>query len=207
MALEPLGRRITETTPLVLGSASPRRLELLMSAGLPVVVSAPTVDETSLPGEPPSAYLDRVTQSKLDAVRSHLPADTVLAVIVADTIVVSAKGRILGKPEDDVAARETLEELEGSTHEVRTRFVLARALPGTPVAHAETVTTRVTFRAFERGEALAYARTGEGRDKAGGYAAQGRAAAFITKIDGSYTGVVGLPVCEVVVALRRLGWW
>jgi septum formation protein len=96
-----------------------------------------------------------------------------------------------------------IERLAGATHEVSTRFVLgSRAL----VAHAQTVTTRVTFRSVDGDEASAYAATGEGRDKAGAYAVQGRAAAFIERIEGSYTGVVGLPLCEVVVALRQHGW-
>jgi septum formation protein len=90
---------------------------------------------------------------------------------------------------------------------VSTRFLLAEVAAGAPVAHAQTVSTRVTFRALAGGEARAYARTGEGRDKAGAYALQGRAAAFIERIEGSYTAVIGLPLCEVVAALRALGWW
>jgi septum formation protein len=89
---------------------------------------------------------------------------------------------------------------------VRTRFLLADVAAAAPPAHAQTVVTRVTFRSIPEGEALAYAATGEGRDKAGGYAVQGRAAAFVERIDGSYTNVVGLPLCEVVVAMRALGW-
>jgi septum formation protein len=94
-------------------------------------------------------------------------------------------------------------QLAGRTHDVMTRFVLASS--DGEVAHAETVTTRVTFRAIDDTEARAYAASGEGSDKAGGYAIQGRAAGFAQRIDGSYTCVVGLPACEVAIVLRRLG--
>ncbi|MBV9949530.1 MAG: Maf family protein [Myxococcales bacterium] len=208
--------RISPISPLALGSASPRRRELLATMGVPLVVRAASVDEAGRAGEAPDAYLRRITLAKLDAVRASGPAGEVAGVLVADTIVVSPDGAILGKPSDaGVARRRTtqaeteamIERLAGATHEVSTRFALAEAAPGSPVAHAETVTTRVTFRPLVGGEARAYAASGEGWDKAGGYAAQGRAAAFIARIDGSYTGVVGLPICEVVVALRALGWW
>jgi septum formation protein len=208
--------RISHTAPLVLGSGSPRRRELLAMLGVPVVVRAAAADETMRAGETPDAYLDRVTRAKLDAVRAMGARDAVAPVLVADTIVVSPRGLVLGKPGGDDEAQAMLEQLAGATHEVKTRFVLAASVAavasaGHPEAqageHAETVATRVTFRGLAPGEARAYAEAGEGRDKAGAYAAQGRAAAFIERIDGSYTGIVGLPVCEVVVALRRLGWW
>ena len=99
-----------------------------------------------------------------------------------------------------------IEHLAGATHEVSTRFALATTNRGAPPAHEQTVTTRVTFRALFEGEALGYAGSGEGRDKAGAYAVQGRAAAFVERIEGSYTNVVGLPLCELVVALRSVGW-
>jgi septum formation protein len=127
-------------------------------------------------------------------------------VLVADTIVVAPDGVILGKPGSDVEAAAMIERLAGATHEVSTRFALARATRTAPVAHAQTVTARVTFRAVDRGEAEAYAATGEGSDKAGAYAVQGRAAAFIERLEGSYTCVVGLPLSEVVLALRGLRW-
>jgi septum formation protein len=97
-----------------------------------------------------------------------------------------------------------IERLAGATHLVSTRFALAA--PSGPALHAQTVTTRVAFRALAPGEAAAYAATGEGRDKAGAYAVQGRASAFIASLEGSYTNVVGLPLSEVVVAMRALGW-
>jgi septum formation protein len=176
-------------------------------AGVPVVVRAAEVDETVLSHEEPAAYLERITEAKLEGVRGLVATGPPARILVADTIVVSPSGSILGKPSDDDQARAAIEALSGATHEVRTRFLLAPSSAGGAVSHGETVTTRVTFRRLADDEATAYAATREGRDKAGGYAAQGRAAAFITRIDGSYTSVVGLPVCEVVVALRALGWW
>lgn len=195
---------IDASHPLVLGSASPRRRELVALLGVPFVVQPADADETTRPGEAAGDYLVRVAQAKLDAVRAAAPRESA-GVLVADTIVVAPDGGVLGKPRDDADALAMIERLAGATHEVRTRFLLAAPGSG-PVAHAETVTTRVTFRAVTSAEAAAYAATGEGRDKAGAYAVQGRAAAFVERIDGSYTCVVGLPLCQVVVALRAVGW-
>ena len=198
--------RITTATPLVLGSASPRRRELIALLGVPFVVRSADVDETGRDGEPPHAYLERVARSKLDAVRAAAAGERVAGVLVADTIVVAPDGGVLGKPRDDRDGLAMIERLAGATHAVSTRFLLGDGAPGSPPAHAQTVTTRVTFRPIARDEAMAYVATGEGRDKAGGYAAQGRAAAFVERIDGSFTGVVGLPLCEVVSAMRALAW-
>jgi septum formation protein len=203
--------RITADSPLVLGSASPRRRELLLLLGLPVVVHPARADESSRAGETPNAYLGRIVAAKLDAVRSLSKGQGSSlrpgqAVLVADTIVVAPDGAILGKPSDEEESRAMLERLAGATHDVSTRFALAGGAHDLPAAHAQTVTTRVTFRALEGAELRDYAAGGEGKDKAGGYAVQGMAAAFVQRIEGSYTNVVGLPLCEVMVALRNLGW-
>lgn len=176
--------------------------------GVPFVVLTAEVDESMQAGEVPAAYLERVTRAKLDAVRAraHEGAGAMRGVLVADTIVVAPDGGVLGKPHDDDEARAMVERLAGATHDVKTRFVLAASQSSASPAHAQTVTTRVTFRPVTADEARAYAATGEGRDKAGAYAVQGRASAFVERIDGSYTGVVGLPLCEVLVALRTVGW-
>lgn len=173
--------------------------------GIPFVVRTADVDESTRAGELPHAYLERVTLAKLDAVRG-LDLGAAAGVLVADTMVIAPDGAVLGKPTDDAEARDMIERLAGATHEVSTRFALAPAAHGSPVAHVETVTARVRFRAVSSEEAEAYARTGEGKDKAGGYALQGRASAFISAVEGSYTTVIGLPLSEVVVALRALGW-
>jgi septum formation protein len=196
---------ITVAAPLVLGSASPRRREMIAMIDVPFVVRVAGVDESMRIGESPRAYLERVTGAKLDAVRAH-DLGAASAVLVADTVVIAPDGSILGKPADDGDGLSMILRLAGTTHEVSTRFLLAARDAGARPAHAETVTTRVTFRPVVEGEARAYVATGEGRDKAGGYAAQGRAAAFVERIEGSYTNVVGLPLCEVAVALRGLGW-
>jgi septum formation protein len=190
---------------LLLGSGSPRRRELLELAGIPFVVRSADADESFRPGESSEVYADRVTRAKLDAVRARWAAEAAGGVLVADTLVVLSGDVVLGKPEGDEAAREALLRLSGATHEVRTCFALAE--PDGRLAHLESVITRVTFRSLTVDEANDYAAHGEGRDKAGGYAIQGRAAIFVERIDGSYTNVVGLPLCEVVVALRHLGWW
>jgi septum formation protein len=185
----------------------------LLLLGLPVIVCPARADESANVDEGANAYLDRIVAAKLDAVRSLAkgmwPGSSPRqshAVLVADTIVVAPDGTILGKPRDDEEARTMLERLAGVTHDVRTRFALADSSRDGPAAHAQTVTTRVTFRELEATELRDYAAGGEGRDKAGGYAVQGMAAAFVQRIDGSYTNVVGLPLCEAVVAMRSLGW-
>jgi len=191
--------------PLVLGSASPRRREILASVRVPFVVAAADIDEAVSAGEPPDVYLRRVVQAKLEAVRTALRAPSE-AILVADTSVILGTA-ILGKPGSTEEALSMIERLAGRTHEVHTRFAIGDARIGEPASHAETVMTRVTFRAIPAAEARAYAQGGEGRDKAGGYAVQGLGASLVSRIDGSYTNVVGLPACEVVVALRELGLW
>jgi len=199
--------RVTESRPLVLGSASPRRREILERVRVSHVVVAGDADERALPGEAPLAYVERVVARKLDAVIAALPLDLAArhpAILVADTTVI-LEGDILGKPADDADAARMLERLSGKTHEVATRFAIACFVEdGYRVAHAETVVTRVTFRELSEEEKRAYVAGGEGRDKAGGYAVQGMASGFVTRIEGSYTNVVGLPAAEVLVALRGL---
>lgn len=176
---------------------------MVETIGVPFVVRPADIDEATRPGESPGAYLERVVGAKLAAVCA-CDLGPSIAVLVADTMVVAPDGSMLGKPEGERDALAMIERLAGKAHEVSTRFSLADRR-GRPL-HAQTVTTRVTLRSIAPDEARAYAATGEGKDKAGGYAVQGRAAAFVERIDGSYTNVVGLPLCEVVVAMRALGW-
>jgi septum formation protein len=207
------GVRITADHPLVLGSASPRRRELAVLLGVPFVVQSGSADETAHPNERALDYVERVTRAKLDSVRA-MDLGKARGVLVADTIVIAPDGAVLGKPRDDAEARSMIERLAGKTHDVATCFALApfdgqRALrAGRHVSsgHVETVRTRVTFRSLSQAEVLAYVAIGEGRDKAGAYAVQGAAAVFVERIDGSFTNVVGLPVSEVLVAMRTLGW-
>jgi septum formation protein len=195
---------------LVLGSGSPRRREILTSLGVSFVVLAADANEDVAHGESPAAYLERVVIAKLAAVRARLAtrADVMheaAAILVADTSVVCpVRGDILGKPSSDDDALAMLMRLSGRTHDVHTRFAIASCEAETAPLHAETVTTQVTFRALSEDEAHAYVATHEGIDKAGGYALQGRGMAFVPRIDGSYTNVVGLPACELWVSLTRL---
>ena len=209
--------------PILLGSGSPRRREILSNLRVPFVVHVVPADESTLPGEGASAYLERVVLAKLEAVagafdpRSSAPAEVreTSAVLVADTSVIE-NGAILGKPESTDEAEAMIARLAGRTHEVWTRFAigasLAVAFGADPsplvvpkVLHAETVITRVTFRSLTAARIRAYAESGEGSDKAGGYAVQGLGAGLVARIEGSYTNVVGLPACEVIVALEGLG--
>lgn len=192
---------------LILGSASPRRSELLGLARPAITfrVVTPQVDEDVRPAEGPDAYLARVVRDKARDVANRLSADQAegaRAILCADTSVMVGD-RILGKPADDADGRAMLRDLSGREHEVATAFILA-GLDGATL-HEAIVRTRVTFRELSREEVEAYVQSGDGRDKAGGYAIQGGAAAFVTRIDGSPTNVIGLPLSEVVVALGRLG--
>lgn len=188
----------------MLGSASPRRLQILGGLGIPLVQRVGQCDESTRPGEPPLEFLERVTLDKLASVLPLIGDAAFAGVLVADTIVV-VDGDILGKPVDDADARALLGRIVGRTHTVHTRFVISKADAPADPAGGRTVSTSVTMRGASRSEIEAYAATGEGMDKAGAYAAQGIGAFLIERIDGSYSNVVGLPACEVVQELCRVG--
>ena len=197
---------------LLLGSASPRRREILTNLGLAFVVHVAGTDESLARGEGAATYLQRIVRAKLAAVSavygeaSGAPSEVraTSAVLVADTSVID-DGAILGKPASVDEAEAMIARLAGRTHEVWTRFAIGAPEPGARVLHEETVITRVTFRALTTARIRTYAESGEGMDKAGAYAVQGLGAGIVARIDGSYTNVVGLPACEVVVALEGLG--
>jgi septum formation protein len=184
---------------LVLASASPRRRELLARAGVNFVVLPADVDERPRPGEAPEAYVERVAHDKAAAAARLSPDAWILA---ADTAVL-LHGEILGKPDDDDQARDMLRRLAGRTHLVTTAICLCA--PGGAVARRWATTTEVDLRSLGGAEIDAYVTTGEWRGKAGAYAIQGIAAAFVSGIRGSYTNVVGLPLCEVLLALAECG--
>lgn len=196
---------IDDTSPLVLGSASPRRREILGTLRIPFVVAAVPVDEEVAKGEDPDAYLARVVRAKLAAVALAARA-LGRAVLVADTTVIS-EGEILGKPRDVMDAERMISRLSGREHRVLTRFAISdlRAADVAAPVHEETVVTRVFFRPLTETEIRRYVATGEGLDKAGAYAVQGIGSFAVARIEGSYPNVVGLPACEVVVALEKLG--
>jgi septum formation protein len=198
--------RISTDYPLILGSQSPRRLELLRQCGIPVEVLAIEVDESVLPGERPDALATRLARQKGAGALYKLKQLGRQAagrwILCADTIV-HMSGELLGKPRDDDDARRMLRTLSGRTHAVTTGFVIHGPDAFDAPAYAET--TAVTFRPVTEAEVQRYVRTREGADKAGGYAAQGLAGAFIERLDGSYANVVGLPIHRVVEVLLRLG--
>lgn len=193
---------LSHSSPLLLASASPRRRELLETVGLPLVVRRIDADEDVLPGESPAVYLARVVAAKRDAALAIDPGPCA-ARLVADTTVVLG-GEILGKPRDYEEAKSMVARLAGRTHEVMTRFWVG-PVDAPDVAIAKTVVTHVEVRSLPVAWIERYAATGEGADKAGGYAVQGVFSFAVTRIDGSYANVVGLPVAEVVAALDELG--
>lgn len=214
---------LSESEPLLLASGSPRRREILQHLGIPTLVGSANVDEAVLSGEAPDVYLVRIVAAKL-AAASRLFAskgqkgqrgDTLQgvniaaaagAVLVADTSVIDGDA-ILGKPESVAEGEAMIARLAGKTHQVWTRFAIGAAEHPGRTLHEETVMTKVTFRALTAEAVKSYVASGDGEGKAGGYAVQGRGAALVSRIEGSYSNVVGLPACEVVVALERLGLW
>jgi septum formation protein len=182
---------------LVLASASPRRAELLASAGFAFDIAPADVDETRRQNETAPAYALRVARDKARAVAARLGERPVLA---ADTVVV-AGDRILGKPADQRDARDMLTLLSGAVHSVLTAVVLIVGDRET----AEVVTTRVRFVRLAESEIAWYLTTGEAEGKAGAYAIQGHASRYIDWIEGSWSNVVGLPVATVYRILRDAG--
>jgi septum formation protein len=174
---------------MVLASASPRRAELLKAAGVRFEARASEVDETPRPGEAAAAYVERLALEKARTVAALEPGRLVLG---ADTTVV-VDGRMLGKPLDAAEAEAMLGALSGRAHEVLTGV----ALVGPQGDAAGVARTTVWFRFMTSEDIRGYVESGEAMDKAGAYGIQGRAAAFVERIVGSYTNVVGLPVALV----------
>jgi septum formation protein len=204
---------ILPSRPLLLGSASPRRRDILASLGLPFVVLAADIVEDVLPGETPGPYLERITLAKLAAIWQRLARGasavpepgSIAAVLVADTTVV-IDDQILGKPADVADAVAILSRLVGRSHDVFTRYAIGRAEPGEgALLGTRTVRTEVRLRRASAADVEAYARTREGLDKAGAYAAQGIGSFLVEGVTGSYSNVVGLPACELVSDLAQLG--
>lgn len=190
---------MSESATIILASASPRRVELLHSAGIVFEVRPGEIDETYLAGEEPEAHALRLAREKARAVAATGAGRFFIG---ADTIVVSG-GEVMGKPSDPADAERMLGKLSGTVHEVVTGYSVFDRETGREVA--ETVRTQVHFKPLRPDEIKAYIGTGCPFDKAGAYAIQGNAAYMIRRIEGSYTNVVGLPLCEVVEALRTLG--
>jgi septum formation protein len=200
---------------LVLASASPRRAELLTSAGYEFSVRIADVDERVRPGERPVEYVRRLAVEKADAVRQQIArisvggqpqagAPTVGAlpdvlIIGADTAVI-VDDAILGKPDDDADAERMLRLLSGRSHQVLTGVSVGSAVKQLDLVEQTTV----HMAALSEADMAWYVASGEGRDKAGGYAIQGRASRFIPRIEGSYANVVGLPVARLAELIEQV---
>ena len=190
---------MTSSSKIILASASPRRSELLESAGIRFDVVPGHIDETPLPGEEPKAHVLRLAAEKAREVARR---EVARFFIGADTIVV-CDHEIMGKPRDGADAERMLLKLSGAPHEVITGFAVYDR--ERDQVRSQAVTTRVFFKPLDLAEIRSYVATGCPLDKAGAYAIQGGAAYMVERIDGSYTNVVGLPLSEVVTVLRELG--
>jgi septum formation protein len=184
--------------PLILASASPRRAQLLRQLGVSYDQQPANINEQLCAGESPEDYVVRLAREKSSQVQRSLQIDA--AVLAADTCVV-LDDQILGKPEDHFDGMAMLARLSGRQHRVLTAVSVRRA-----DQLEETLTdTRVKFINLNREQCEAYLATDEPWDKAGAYAIQGLAAAFVESIEGSYTGVVGLPLSQTWKLLQRVG--
>ena len=183
--------------PIVLASGSPRRKQLLEMLRIPFRVIAPDVDEHVEPGEKPDVYVTRLSRAKAQAVVRRAPGDVVLA---ADTTVVLG-GRIFEKPTSPANAVDMLLQLQGQTHEVLTSVAVAN--DGRLEQALDR--SRVTFRPNDRQTLEEYVATGEPLDKAGAYAIQGLGVALIERVEGDYSGVMGLPLRLALDLLAKFG--
>ncbi|MCU1270497.1 MAG: maf protein [Acidobacteriaceae bacterium] len=181
--------------PIVLASASPRRQELLKNAGIEFVVKPANIPETRQEGEAPQAFAERMAREKARAVWAGNKDEYVLG---ADTIVV-VDDLVLGKPEDEPDAERMLRLLSGRKHQVITGV----CLKGNGFEDVRSETTAVHFSVLSEADIRSYIGTGEPKDKAGAYAIQGMASRWISKIEGDYSNVVGLPVALVLQMLRE----
>lgn len=191
----------TETPNIILASASPRRRELLAKLGLSFSVVPSNAEESVLPGESPEEHVIRLSRDKATEVagRSNQPGRWFIG---SDTVVVR-DNLILGKPVDHEDARKMLSSLSGRGHRVVSGYAVFDKSTGETISDA--VVTRVFFKELTQAEIEGYIATGEPFDKAGAYAIQGVGSFMVPAIEGSYTNVVGLPLCEVIAALEELG--
>ncbi len=190
---------MASSNAIVLASASPRRAELLAGAGINFTVVPGDIDETPLVKEEPSAHVLRLAEEKAHEAATRSEGRFFIG---ADTIVL-CDSEILGKPADNAAATQMLRKLSGRMHHVITGFAIIDRVSNRAIRRS--ISTEVFFRLLGDAEIAAYVATGCPLDKAGAYAIQGGAAAMVTRINGSYTNVVGLPLSEVVEVLREMG--
>ena len=189
---------VTETPSLILASNSPRRRRLLALIGLPFIVSAADVDESTRSNESPAEYVLRLAETKARAVQ----ADADQIILAADTTVVDGSD-ILGKPQDDAEAVAMLTRLRGHSHQVYTGIALFR--PGDGRMLTDLCVTDVPMRDYSDDEIRDYVATGDPLDKAGAYAIQHPDFHPVARMAGCFASVMGLPVCHVLLQLRKMG--
>lgn len=190
------------THAFILASGSPRRRELLEQLGFEFDVQAANIDETPLARETPAAFAERMALEKARTVQSRNPDRWVLG---SDTVV-SIDGKIFGKPGSQAEAATMLRALSGHTHSVITGVALCGpSTPDAPATKSICQITQVTLTTLDDHQIATYWRSGEPLGKAGGYAIQGLGASFVEHIDGSYSGVMGLPLFETAAMLAEFG--
>ena len=181
---------------IILASASPRRRELLATLGLQFEVTPANVTETTDTTDTPQELAKALSRQKAQAVARH---NKNALIIAADTFILF-RGKIMGKPDSDAAAYRMLQALSGKSHTVITGYTIIDTASGKTISRA--IETRVYLKALTPAEIANYVKSGEPRDKAGGYAIQGRGAAIVKKISGDYSNVVGLPLSALVEDLK-----
>jgi septum formation protein len=187
---------------VILASSSPRRAEVLRNAGIEFEVRPADIDETRHPGEPASGYVQRLALEKARAINSETSAKN-LIVVGADTVVVN-QGEILLKPDSAADARRMLRQLSGAVHEVHTGLAVIR-MPQKIERVIEAVTS-VQFAQLSDAEIDAYIVTGEPFDKAGAYGIQSLGGRYVTRVEGCYFNVMGMPLARLWATLKEFGW-
>jgi len=185
---------------IILASASPRRAELLEQIGVTAKVQAVDIDESQAEGESVIAFVERLAMEKAQYGFDTIDNEEKLPVLGSDTIVEIA-GQVLGKPENRQHARNILQQLSAQKHKVHTSVAIVTE----DKKVIATSSSRVTFKPLDDDEIDRYLATGEADDKAGAYAIQGLAAQFVKRLDGSFSGVMGLPLYETVQLLKQCG--
>jgi len=191
--------QVKDGAAIILASESTRRVDILRTLGISFSIIPPDVDETKRKEETPTEFVERISHEKAWKVGNHFPDKWVIA---ADTIVV-LKGRVLGKPKSERDAFNMLRDLRSKWHKVITGYCVLNV--SKDIAYRDVVETKVFVRDLTDDEILRYIKTSEPLGKAGSYAVQGKGGYMVKEIKGSYTNVVGLPICEVAEALLSLG--
>ena len=191
--------QVKDGDSIVLASESTRRVDILRTLGISFSIIPPDIDETKLKEETSQEFVNRIAFEKASKVGKHFPDKWVIA---ADTIVV-LKGKVLGKPKNERDAFNMLRSLSGKWHKVITGYCVANLLKN--IVYRDIVETKVFVRDMTDEEIHRYIKTSEPMGKAGSYAVQGKGGYMVKEIKGSYTNVVGLPICEIAEALLSLG--